>query len=294
MALKNLKNIVTDLGSKYQGANQGPACCGSKASWENVFGGGGISPDPPPGCCADLGENYPSFGLTIGGIEDPRIQSTDWTCPPIDCRLTLSFFPTGYNLENDPAATISVVINGTPYQLNWGQWNDWTINSGDQISIQFNHTLGICNQAAVVVNNVTCSTNYGNVANIYFGDPACIFCPQWDMASIFVEETTAHTPIYINTTTQTQHIQVTGGVLIPGSGFGESWIEINGSIFAYLTQGGFTLGVVDVYLSPGDQMVIVVQSADGKCYDVEVQIENVSCGYSVGMINEIQVNSLGC
>jgi hypothetical protein len=294
MALKNLKNVVTGLGSKYQGANQGPSCCGSKASWENVFGGGD-SPEPPPGCCGDMGDNYPSFGESIVDIYDPRMESSTWTCPPVDCRVELQFFPLGTNLENDLTATISININGVFTQMNWGAWNTFTINQGDQIFFQFNHTEGICNGAYIAVKNITCEQDFGNVCNLLFGDPQCIFCPQWDLSSIYERGPIALSPNYTNTTPQTQHIQVYAGFVFgdPFS-FGVSYWNLNGITQGFLTQGQNSLGVVDVYLNPGDQMSIGVESLDGKCYDVEVVFENLTCGYSIGSISEILVNSGNC
>lgn len=171
MAKKTINQVVKDLGSKYEKANQGPACCGSKASWENVFGPGG---EPvPPACCGDLGRNSPFFGVTFAPVGDSSMVSDSWFCIEIECSVLLKFLPTATNLLNDPVAVIHVSINGIIYDLTWGISTSLLVNPGDEVFFIFDHTKNICNEAYMNIVNVTCPINYGNVMALYFGDPPC-------------------------------------------------------------------------------------------------------------------------
>ena len=171
MAKKSINQVVKDLGSKYERANQGPACCGSKASWENVFGPSG---EPvPPACCGDLGINSPYFGVTTAPVGDSSMISDSWFCRDIECSVLFKFVATATNLLNDPVAVIHVSINGIIYDLTWGIPNLLLVNPGDEVYFIFDHTKNICNEAYMNIVNVTCPINYGNVMALYFGDPPC-------------------------------------------------------------------------------------------------------------------------
>lgn len=295
MALKNLKNIVTDLGSKYQGANQGPACCGSKASWENVFGGG--SSGPPGPCCGDLSQNPPNFGTNKVSEFDPRLGSFQWQCPPTDCPVTLSFYAQASNLVNDPTSFIVATITGPgiypPVNLTWNSWTNITINPGDSIFFTFYHSVSICNNATIRAKNITCNFDFGVVCNLIFGDPACYFCPAWDLRSIVSQTTNAVSPVYVNTTTQVQTISFLGDLFVGGSPGQQVWVTLNGSFAFYLCNPGST-GIQFLDVPIGAEVRIRMQALDLKCYGAQITMNNITCGYNIGTIGQMQVNSGNC
>lgn len=171
MAKKSINQVVKELGSKYEKVNQRPACCGSKASWENVFGAGG-EPVPPP-CCGDFGRDSPYFGVTTAPVGDPSMISDSWFALGTECSVLFKFVATATNLLNDPVAVIHVSIGGIIYDLTWGIPNSLLVNPGDEVFFIFDHTKEICNEAYMNVVNMTCPINYFNVMALYFGDPPC-------------------------------------------------------------------------------------------------------------------------
>jgi len=171
MAKKSINQVVKELGSKYEKVNQRPACCGSKASWENVFGSGG-EPVPPP-CCGDFGRDSPYFGVTTAPVGDPSMISDSWFALGTECSVLFKFVATATNLLNDPVAVIHVSIGGIIYDLTWGIPNSLLVNPGDEVFFIFDHTKEICNEAYMNVVNMTCPINYFNVMALYFGDPPC-------------------------------------------------------------------------------------------------------------------------
>jgi hypothetical protein len=171
MAKKSINQVVKDLGSKYEKVNQRPACCGSKASWENVFGPGG-EPVPPP-CCGDFGIDSPYFGVNTAPVGNSSMISDSWFSRGTECSVYLKFVATATNLLNDPVAVIHVSIGGIIYDLTWGIPNSLLVNPGDEVFFIFDHTKDICNEAYMNVVNMTCPINYFNVMALYFGDPPC-------------------------------------------------------------------------------------------------------------------------
>lgn len=274
-------------------------CCGTAASKQFVF-----PSDTPEPCCGLIS---PPFTVT-DGIDDQysgTAQTGYYTIGggnvPVTCPVTLCFYATASNLENDSRLNLDININGGQQIIPFGTPTCIVVQQGD--SIQFTGLAGtpdICNTISIEVQNQTCGGPYLPVGNIYInGDPACTVCPDWDFSNQETTDTQFDFPFQYTGGTGPITIRLYCDNVIANFStnviaYVNSTPTVGGTSYDLMQFGG-SLGDVDITMNPGDYLIIFMEAPDNNCAETYITFTNVTCSNRfMGQINNIQVNKGAC
>lgn len=291
--MKNIKSAFDSLSSKV--SNQPKGCvqcknddCGKCKKHKNLNADETSIP-PTPGCC-DL-KVQPFFGAFIEPITSTEFITESFTILTTngvsECQVTLEFYSQCFDGSSDTYLNINGIDNLLPNNFP----TQYTFNDGDVIFLKTLHRFANCSSAFTLMNNVSCLIDYGAVYSINFGDPACDFCPQWNLIPISIASTSIFTsanyPIvpppplpgfsYLNSTSQAIDLFLNPTIQY---GNGELYLLSNGVQVHTLYDGNELLPIV--YTMGVGEIIGFQQNSQTSFFRTETFINNETCDIFIG------------